>query len=251
MPFTVAAGRSIEYLWLEGAGPALVFLHEGLGSIAQWRDFPLRVATATGCRALLYNRYGYGNSEVLAEAKAGVRFMHEEALNALPDLISELKIKDPILIGHSDGASIALVYAGSGHPARGLVALAPHVFVEESGLESIENAKKDFETTDLPQRLGKYHRDPRKTFYLWNDAWLDPEFRRWNIEAYLPGIRCPVLAIQGEGDEYGSMAQLDAIARQLKGRCELVKLENCGHSPHRDQPQKTLDTMVGFIKRIL
>ena len=250
MPFLTAAGRSLEYQWIEGEGPALVFLHEGLGSIAQWRDFPARVVAATGCRALLYNRYGYGHSEVLVEEKIGVKFMHREGLEVLPQLLQALDIKASILVGHSDGASIALIYAGAGNPARGLVALAPHVFVEESGLRSIRNAKKTFESTDLPQRLAKYHRDPRKTFYLWNDAWLDPEFERWNIEEYLPGIRCPVLAIQGGDDEYGSMAQLDAIARQVGGPCELLKLPQCGHSPHRDQPEETLDAIVGFIRRI-
>ena len=249
MPLTLAAGRSIEYQWLQGAEPALVFLHEGLGSIAQWRDFPMRVATATGCRALLYNRYGYGNSEILQEDKAGVRFMHREAFEFLPQLLSNFSVKNPVLVGHSDGASIALIYAGSGHPVRGLAVLAPHVFTEEAGLNSIAKAKHQFESTDLPQRLGKYHQDPRKTFYLWNDAWLDPEFRRWNIEAYLPGIGCPVLAIQGEDDEYGSMAQLDAIKRQVGGPCELLKLENCGHAPHRDQPEETLAAVAAFVNQ--
>ena len=251
MPQIAAAGHSLEVSWIEGAEPVLVFLHEGLGSIRQWRDFPEKVARATGCRALVYDRYGYGGSDVLVEEKVGARFMHREALESLPDLISILEIKNPILIGHSDGASIALIYAGSGNPVRGLVLLAPHVFTEAMGLISIEKAKQQFETTDLPQRLGKYHRDPRKTFYLWNDAWLDPEFRRWNIEEYLPGIRCPLLAIQGEEDEYGSMAQLDAIARQVAGSCELVKLENCGHSPHRDQPEETFGVLAKFISSLL
>ena len=249
MPFIAAAGRSLEYQQLGGAEPALVFLHEGLGSIAQWRDFPQRVAAATGRRALVYNRYGYGNSEVFAGDRVGSDFMHVEALRVLPELLQILQVEEPILVGHSDGASIALIYAGAGNPARGLVALAPHVFVEENGLKSIREAKKTFETTDLPQRLAKYHRDPRRTFYLWNDAWLEPEFRRWNIEQYLPQIRCPVLAIQGEDDVYGTMTQLDAIARQVAGPCELLKLPRCGHAPHRDQPDAVLQKILDFVSR--
>ena len=251
MPQISAAGRALEYEWIEGMEPTLVFLHEGLGSIRQWRDFPEQLARATGRRALVYDRYGYGGSEVLVEARRTVRFMHEEALEALPEMLENLQVKTPILIGHSDGASIALIYAGAGNPVRGLAVMAPHVFVEEHGLESIRKVKKTFETTDLPERLGKYHRDSGRTFHLWNDAWLDPVFRSWNIEEVLPGIKCPLLAIQGEGDEYGSMAQLEAIARQAGGPCELLKLPECGHSPHKDQPDKVLRAMAGFIKRML
>jgi len=247
MPHVRAAGRSLEYEWIEGAEPTLVFLHEGLGSIRQWRDFPAQVAKATGRRALVYNRYGYGESDVLSESRVGIRFMHDEALEALPGLLRSLKIESPILVGHSDGASIALIYAGAGHPARAVAVMAPHVFVEDVCIRSIEKAKRDFETTDLPERLGRYHRDPRKTFYLWNDVWLDPEFRKWNIEEYLPGIRCPVLAIQGEDDEYGTMAQLESIGNKVKAPCELVKLAKCGHSPHRDQPEAALAALARFI----
>lgn len=253
MPQITAAGRSIEYCWIEGADPALatlVFLHEGLGSIRQWRDFPAQVVKATGCRALVYDRYGYGDSEVLAEDRVGVDFMHREALTVFPEILSKLKIDNPILVGHSDGASIALIYAGR-HPARGVAVLAPHVFIEEICVTSVAQARQQFETTDLPQRLGKYHRDSRKTFYLWADAWLDPAFLDWKIEEYLPGIRCPVLAIQGEADEYGTMAQLDAIQRRVGGPCELLKLPQCGHSPHQDQPEKVLQAVAGFVKRIL
>ena len=241
------------YLWIEGAGaasPTLVFLHEGLGSIRQWRDFPQQVAREAGCRALVYDRYGYGNSDVLREARVGVEFMHDGALNELPELLENLNIDNPILVGHSDGASIALIYAGT-YQVRGVVALAPHVFVEDVCVNSIQEAAKQFETGDLPKRLGKYHRNARKTFHLWADAWLDPAFRQWNIEEYLPRIRCPLLAIQGEDDEYGSMAQLDAIARQAGGPCELLKLPDCGHSPHKDQPEQVLHSVSGFIKKII
>jgi pimeloyl-ACP methyl ester carboxylesterase len=250
MPQIVAAGYQLEYSSIDGAGPTLVFLHEGLGSIRQWRDFPEQVAHATGCPALVYDRHGYGNSEVLREERVGVDFMHREALLFLPEILLQLKIQNPILVGHSDGASIALIHAGV-HPVRGLAVLAPHVFVEEPGLRSIETINAAFETSGLRERLGKYHRDAGRTFHLWADAWLDPAFRQWNIEECLPRIHCPVLAIQGEDDEYGSMAQLDAIARQAGGTCELLKLPACGHSPHKDQPQKVLNSVSAFIGKII
>ena len=236
----------LEYQWVGSSGPTLVFLHEGLGSIRQWRDFPAQVAAATGCRALVYDRYGYGNSDVLREPRVGAEFMHDGALNELPELLEALNIEAPILVGHSDGASIALIYAGT-YKVPGVAVMAPHVFIEDVCVDSIAKANADFETTDLPKRLGKYHRDARKTFHLWADAWLDPAFRQWNIEEYLPRIHCPVLAIQGEDDEYGTMAQLDAIARQVKGSCELLKLPACGHSPHKDQPEKVLNSLANFI----
>lgn len=250
MPQTLAAGHRLEYAWIEDGEPTLVFLHEGLGSIAQWRDFPQKVARATGCRALVYDRYGYGKSDVLREPRVGVEFMHDAALNELPELLENLAIENPVLVGHSDGASIALIHAGT-YLVRGVAVMAPHVFIEDICVASIQKAKEQFETTDLSGRLGKYHRDARKTFHLWADAWLDPAFRDWNIEEYLPRIKCPLLAIQGEGDEYGSMAQLDAIARQAGGPCELLKLPDCGHSPHKDQPEKVLDSVSGFIKKII
>ncbi|MGH8746046.1 MAG: alpha/beta fold hydrolase, partial [Burkholderiales bacterium] len=147
----------------------------------------------------------------------------------------------------SDGASIALIFAGAGNPVRALALMAPHVFVEQVCIRSIKQAKREFETTDLAQRLGKYHRDPGRSFYLWNDVWLDPEFLDWNIEEYLPGVSCPVLAIQGRDDPYGTMAQLHAIARKVKGPCEQVELEHCGHSPFRDQPEATLEAVSHFV----
>ena len=250
MPQTIAAGHAFEFQRIEGSEPVLVFLHEGLGSIRRWRDFPAEVAKATGCRALVYDRYGYGNSDVLKEERVGMDFMHREALVFLPEILLQLKIQNPVLIGHSDGASIALIHAGT-HPVRGVAVMAPHVFVEEHGLKSIKTIHDTFETTGLPERLGKYHRDARKTFHLWADAWLDPAFRDWNIEEHLPGVRCPVLAIQGEEDEYGTMAQLDAIARQVGGPCNFLKLPQCGHSPHKDQPEKVLNTLSSFIRKII
>jgi len=211
-----------------------------------WRDFPARVAAATACPAVVYSRYGYGQSDLL-EAPFAVDYMHREALETLPDLLAELGLERPVLVGHSDGASIALIHAGSRDGLTGLVALSPHVFVEEISVRSIAEAKTAFETTDLPQKLARHHADARRTFYGWNDIWLHPDFRRWNIEVFLPAIRCPVLAIQGSDDEYGTMAQVEAIERQVGGPCEVVKLDACGHSPHRDQPDATLAAITRFV----
>jgi len=250
MPFATAAGRSIAYEWIgeQNGKPALVFLHEGLGSIRQWRDFPARDAAATGCPALVYDRYGYGQSDVLAEPRRPVSFMHDEGLVALPKLLLELRVANPILIGHSDGASIALIHAGGGHQVRGVVAMAPHVFIELPCLKSIEKAKKAFESTELAEKLGRYHRDARRTFYGWADVWLDPRFQTWDIrEDLLPGIARPVLAIQGHDDEYGTMMQLDEVARCVRGRCQLVKLQACGHAPFKDQPEMVLNAVANFI----
>ena len=252
MPFATAAGRRLAYEWVGEAGagkPTLVFLHEGLGSIRQWRDFPERVAAATGCRALVYERYGYGRSDVLEERKRPVSFMHEEGLVSLGALLATLGVENPILIGHSDGASIALIHAGANNPVRGVVAMAPHVFIEPLCLTSISNAAHAFENTDLAEKLGRYHRDARRTFYGWADVWLDPEFKSWDIRGdYLPQIRCPVLAIQGYDDEYGTMAQLDELARRVNGPRELLKLRDCGHAPFREQPEKTLEAVVRFVR---
>jgi pimeloyl-ACP methyl ester carboxylesterase len=253
MPRVTAAGRSLEYEWVgkgERGKPVLVFLHEGLGSIRQWRDFPQKLAQAVGCRALVYDRYGYGQSDVLAEPRRSVTFMHDEALVSLPEVLSCLRIENPLLVGHSDGASIALIHAGAGHPVRGVVAMAPHVFIEPICISSIVAAARTFETTDLPEKLARYHRDARKTFYGWADVWRDPQFKRWGITEYVARIGCPVLAIQGDDDKYGTMAQLDAIEGQVGGRCELLKLPECGHTPFRDQPAKTLDATTAFIRRL-
>jgi pimeloyl-ACP methyl ester carboxylesterase len=251
--FVSVQGRRLEYGRVAGTRPGtptLVFLHEGLGSVSLWRDFPAAVAQATGCGAVVYSRYGYGRSDVL-EAPHEVDYMHREAREALPELLDELGIHDPLLVGHSDGASIALIYA-SNHPGmKGLIVEAPHVFVEDVSVQSIATAKQTYESSDLPARLARHHSDPAKTFRSWNDVWLHPDFRAWNIEEYLPGIACPLLAIQGLDDEYGTMQQLAAIERQVKGRVTLVELDACGHSPHRDQPEATLAAMVGFIREVV
>lgn len=247
--FINVRGRRLEYrrIAAAAAGPTLVFLHEGLGSVSQWRDFPERIAAATGLPALIYARYGHGQSEVLQQP-LGVDFMHREALETLPELLRLLDIACPILVGHSDGASIALIYAGSGHPLRCLAAMAPHVFVEDISIDGIVAAKQAFEAGDLAQKLARHHRDAGKTFYGWNDVWLAPAFRNWNIERFLPAIKCPLLAIQGFEDAYGSMAQVDAIARQAGGPVEVLKLDRCGHSPQKDRPETVAAAIVEFIR---
>jgi len=246
------AGQQLECVRIgtDHPGPTLIFLHEGLGSVALWRDFPQRVADATARPALIYSRAGYGRSTALAAARTP-RYMHDEALVTLPALLDALGIVDPILIGHSDGASIALIHAGARvRPVRALIALAPHVFVEDLSIANITRARHDYEGADLRAKLGRYHLDVDSAFRGWNEIWLSPAFRDWNIEGYLPGIDCPLLLIQGRDDEYGTLAQLDAIERQVRGLVDRLELLNCGHSPHRDQPQATLAAMTGFISTV-
>jgi len=252
MPFLTVCSRRIEFERIEVAShdrPTLVFLHEGLGSIAMWRDFPSRVTHATGCNALVYSRYGYGNSAPL-RAPREVRYMHDEALLALPELLEALAIDAPILVGHSDGGSIALIHAGAGQwPVTGVITLAAHVMVEDISVESIAAARTAYEHADLRARLARFHSDVDSAFWGWNRIWLQPDFRGWNIEPYLPRITCPVLAIQGEDDEYGTQEQLERIERQVAD-VEVLHLEDCRHSPHRDQPQAVIDAMTRFVDRV-
>jgi pimeloyl-ACP methyl ester carboxylesterase len=252
MPFLTAGGRRLDFRWIPPARegrPTLVFLHEGLGSVELWKDFPDRVAEASGCGTLVYSRAGYGTSDP-ADLPRRVDYMHREALDVLPDVLAAQGIEAPVLVGHSDGASIALIHAGAGNPVRGLVLMAPHVFVEELTVESIAQAKVAWTTTDLPRKLGRYHADVEAAFRGWNDIWLHPDFLAWNIEDSLPGVRCPVLTIQGADDEYGTAAQLDAIERGVGGPAERLWLEDCRHSPHRDRPDATLEAIVRFADRV-
>jgi pimeloyl-ACP methyl ester carboxylesterase len=230
--------------------PAIVFLHEGLGSVAMWRDFPQRVADATGCEAVVYSRAGYGRSDPAVLPRT-VRYMHDEGLVVLPALLAGLGLERPILFGHSDGGSIALICAGgTATPLTGLILMAPHVMVEDLSVASIAQAEVAWQNTDLRQRLGKYHADVEAAFRGWNDIWLHPDFRAWNIEETLAAIRCPVLAIQGEDDEYGTMAQIERIAAQVAD-VDLVKLADCRHSPHKDQPEAVLAAVSAFVTRLL
>lgn len=229
-----------------GAAPSPLFLHEGLGSVDLWQSYPAEVARATDRRAVVYSRYGHGWSDVQREPRP-VDFMDREAFVVLPELIEAVGVVSPILIGHSDGASIALLYA-SRHRVAAMVLLAPHVFTEPDGLGEIRDVRVRFEDTDLGERMAKYHQDPVATFDAWNDVWLHPDFESWNIESVLPDVTCPVLLIQGEDDEYGTMAQIDAIARQLGGAVDQLLLSGCRHSPHLDRRATTSDATIGFIR---
>ena len=243
-------GRRLEYRRLTGGSDdalTVVFLHEGLGSIGLWKDFPQRLVESCACNALVYSRYGNGFSDTLTEARRP-DYMHREARTVLPEILDALEIGNPILFGHSDGASISLIHAAMKTAAiRGVVALAPHVIVEDLTVDGIRAARTAYRETDLPKRLSKYHRDVDSTFWGWNDIWLNPDFRDWNIESLLPDIRCPVLAIQGRADEYGTLRQLDLIERAAPLAGSLV-LDGCRHSPHRDQAAAVLRAAGDFIR---
>jgi pimeloyl-ACP methyl ester carboxylesterase len=243
----VVDGKRLETLAYSAVGkrPTIVMLHEGLGSVSLWKDFPEQLARTTKCGVVAYSRYGHGKSERLREKRL-VEFMHHEGTVVLPGLLERLGIQRPILLGHSDGASICLIYAAAS-PASplGLVLEAPHVFVEDLTVNSIAKIGTVYRTTDLPEKLGRYHDHVEETFWGWNDIWLDPKFRAWNIAECLDSIRCPVLVIQGEDDEYGTLAQVDAVKRRVR-EARTVVLPSCGHSPHRDQPTATLHAISQF-----
>ena len=281
MPHLKIGDQQLECVW-HGPGPTeaptLVFLHEGLGCVAMWKDFPERLAALTGCGALVYSRAGYGNSAP-CELPRPVGFMHDEALLTLPRVLDALQIREAILVGHSDGGSIALIHAGGVNDPRVLCLIleAPHVFVEEVGLESIRAIAGVYregnagtvpahrpQDADAPvdvgisggvpflqQRLARYHgKNVAATFWGWNDVWLNPEFKSWNIEEYLPRIRVPVLLIQGEDDQYGTREQLRRIEAGCEGPVRTVMLSECGHRPHLEQPESTLAAMQRFVGRL-
>ncbi len=252
------AGRPvrIEYqrLGTENAGaPLLVFLHEGLGSVAMWRDFPQRVCEALGWRGLVYSRAGFGRSTPRAADEVWhPDFMHRQAHEVLPTLLTALGIdaqaETPWLLGHSDGGSIALLYAAR-FPSRvaGTIVLAPHILVEDLSVSSIEKAREAYLNTDLRQRLARYHDDPDSAFWGWNGIWLHPPFRHWSIEGEIASITCPLLAVQGLDDEYGTLEQIRGIARRVP-QTRLLELPDCGHSPHRDQPDALIAAIVDFVR---
>lgn len=243
-------GVGLEVHQLDGAGPALVWLHEGLGSVALWKDVPSRVHAATGRRTIVYSRRGHGGSDPIAEPRTPT-FMHHEADVVLPALLDVLAVDEAILIGHSDGASIALLAAGRGEPrVKAQVLMAPHVFVEDMSIASIQLARERADTTDLLRRLGRYHDDARHAFDAWADIWLAPAFREWRITDRVPGVCGPTLLIQGVDDEYGSAAQVHAIQAEASGPTDLLLLGRCGHSPHRDRPGVVLPAIEAFVDRV-
>ncbi len=247
-----ADGRRIEYRIAAPVGrqaqrrTMLVLLHEGLGSVSMWKDFPDLLAAATGHCVLAYSRYGYGASTELGEPRR-VDYMHREALIALPQLLAGLNIERPVLVGHSDGASIAIIHAGGGHAVAGLVLLAPHVFVEDRTIEGIAAARRSFETTGLADKLARYHNHPQTMFRGWNDVWLKPEFRDWNIETCVENICAPMLLIQSNDDPYGTLAQLDAISQRASAPVVKRLFPGCSHSPHVDYTDETIDAIKSFL----
>ena len=252
MKHIAVSGLKLEYrdfpATAEGR-PTLLLLHEGLGCVTMWRHFPEKLAAATGCRLIVWSRAGYGGSEAYAEPRTP-RYMHREGEEMLPALIAALGIEKPLLIGHSDGGTIALIFAGAFPDVPlGVAVMAPHEFVEDVTLAGIRDARVVWETTDMAQKLARYHHAQTERVFLdWNDTWLSPAFRDWNIEEYLPKIRCPVLAIQGEDDEYATMRQIEVIAERVPGT-RLLKLPRCGHSPHRDQEASVLEALAAFVSR--
>lgn len=255
MDFLEINGTRLECRWIgpgPEAAPTIVFLHEGLGSVSTWRDFPDALAAATGCGALVYSRAGYGASDPVPLPRP-VRFMHDEA-QVLHEVLSRAGVRRSILLGHSDGASIALIAAGTA-PIPGLRALvleAPHVFAEPHGLRSIAKIADVYRTTDLRERLKRHHGANVDTaFRGWNDVWLHPDFRAWDIENVLPGVTVPTLVVQGEDDEYGTWTHVESIERLAGGPVQTMRMPRCGHAPHAEQREPVLAAMARFIRGVL
>jgi pimeloyl-ACP methyl ester carboxylesterase len=261
------------FAWVEGAGanvaadgkrleavaygpppesaPTIVLLHEGLGCVSLWRDFPAGLAAATGWGVFAYSRAGYGRSDPV-DLPRPLDYMTREARSSLPAVLDVIGVQRGLLLGHSDGASIAAIYAGEhvDERVKGLVLMAPHVFTEGPGLASIAEAKRAYETGDLRAKLARYHADVDCAFLGWNGAWLDPGFKAWNIEAFVEGWRVPALLIQGADDQYGTIAQIRAIEARTPAPVESVILEACRHSPHLERPRETLDAIAAFCAKI-
>lgn len=250
--FLALPGGRVEYVDHPATGPAtptLVLLHEGLGCVALWKTFPAELAAATGCRVLAYSRFGYGASDPVTLPRP-LTYMHEEGIDVLPAVLDAAGVGECILVGHSDGASIAICFGGGRADGRlrGLVLMAPHVFNEPLSVASIE-AARDAYGAGLREKLARYHGDNVDcAFRGWNDAWLDPGFRHWNIEPFCTAIGVPTLVIQGHDDEYGTLAQVDAIVAGIPGPVDTLLLDQCGHSPQRDQPRATIDAIAGFVE---
>ena len=248
---TIADGR-IEYSFYEvkrPAAPTIVMLHEGLGALSLWRDFPRKLSNLINCSVFVYSRHGYGQSDFIND-EFDTQYMHREALHILPQILNHFEISNPILYGHSDGASIALIHASSAdNEIMGLILEAPHVFVEEISLIGLKDAKKAFEQGGLKAGLAKHHREPEMIFRCWNNIWLSPEFLTWNIVPCLSNIQCPTLLIQGEEDAYGTLSQLDTIEKNISGSCEKKIIHGIGHSPHRENPELVLRSIQQFISK--
>lgn len=249
LPTVAVPGGRVEYLDVPGdpALAPLLFLHEGLGSVALWRGFPRRVAEATGRRAVVYSRLGHGFSDPPPAPRTAM-FMHDEAATAVPALREALDVEEPVVVGHSDGASIGLLHA-AGAQVSGLAVLAPHVFVEEFGLGGVRAARTAYDEGDLRTRMTRRHRDPDAAFRNWNDVWLSDEFRRWDLRPELPGVRCPVLAVQGTDDPYGTVAHVEAVRDSVTGPVELLILD-CGHAPHLEAPDATTEALLTFLSTL-
>jgi pimeloyl-ACP methyl ester carboxylesterase len=232
--------------------PTLIMLHEGLGSVAQWGDFPDRLATATNTGVFVYSRAGYGQSSPVPLPRP-LNYMHDEALDVLPKLLDAIGFRRGILIGHSDGASIATIYAGGvqDHRIRGLSLIAPHFVVEDVSIAAIAAAKQAYASTDLREKLARWHKDVDVAFRGWNGAWLDPEFRKWDIAESLAYIRVPVQIVQGEADQYGTLRQIEIAREECYCPVEVTVLPGIGHSPQREAPKRTLIAISDFVNRIL
>jgi pimeloyl-ACP methyl ester carboxylesterase len=248
-PATVE-GRRLEAVELPGdpGRRPLVLLHEGLGSVRLWREFPAALNEATGRRVLAFSRYGHGRSERSPRPRTPA-FFHEEALDILPALLPQLDASEPILVGHSDGGSIALIHAAE-HPVAGLALIAPHVFVEDLTVHEIRRTRELFESGGLRERMARHHDDPDAAFRGWCDVWLDPAFRDWSIEADAQGITAPVLLVQGTADPYGTVDQIDRIQARVRGRAERLVMDGAGHSPHLDRPEAVLRAVAAFTDRL-
>jgi len=241
---------NLEHAWIDGPadGPLIVFLHEGLGCVAMWRDFPRELCAATDTRGLVYSRPGYGGSHEPSAYARDVDYLHREAYEVLPRLLDALGVKEPVwLFGHSDGGTIALLFAARfAERTAGVVVLAPHIFVEDVTVRGVRRALEAYGPAQR-NALARHHADPDAVFRAWTDIWLDPRFRGWNIEREIEGIRAPVLAIQGVDDEYATLDQVHGIARRVTST-EVVELERCAHSPQRDQPRRVIEAVARFLE---
>ncbi len=249
-----AGGGALEYACFgppPAQAPTLVLLHEGLGSARLWRDFPARLAAATGFGVLAYSRAGYGGSDPAALPRP-LDYMTREAMDVLPGVLDAIGFRRGVLMGHSDGATIAAIHAGSiaDRRVRGLVLMAPHFFTEPMGLAAIARARDAYETGDLRRRMARHHRDPDNAFRGWNDAWLAPGFRQWNVEEVIDYIRVPVLAVQGRGDEYGTLAQIRALQDRAHAPVDTLILDDCRHAPHRDCGPRVVAEITDFCARL-